>query len=192
MNRIRQIRENRSFSQTQLAEMIGTSQPTINRLEKGQRKLTVEWMQKIAAALQVAPSDLLPEAALAEFREDAEPYIPEGNAEMASSLLALGFSYYKVKTSCLSQAGLPPGKVVLIDGTAAGVEGRRTGDIVLAQASYISDPKQPLCAVIILRQFVAPGLLITNHIGSNTIRSIDSPDVKIVIMGVVRQGKTSA
>lgn len=42
-----------------LAEAAGTSLQQLSRLEKGQRKLTQDWMMKIAGALHVTPAALL-------------------------------------------------------------------------------------------------------------------------------------
>lgn len=60
-NKIRMIRRSRGMTQKQLAEAIGTSMPQINRLEWGNRKLTVEWLNKIANALKCHPSELFTE-----------------------------------------------------------------------------------------------------------------------------------
>ncbi|HVY13139.1 MAG TPA: helix-turn-helix transcriptional regulator, partial [Alphaproteobacteria bacterium] len=59
-NNIRALREEQGWSQEKLAKAAGTSAPQINRLEKSQRRLTQEWMMKIAGALGCHPSDLLP------------------------------------------------------------------------------------------------------------------------------------
>lgn len=61
-NRIRELREAKGWSQQQLADRLEpkTLQPQIDRLEKGQRRLTQEWMEKIGTALGVGPTDLLP------------------------------------------------------------------------------------------------------------------------------------
>jgi phage repressor protein C with HTH and peptisase S24 domain len=52
-------REAAGLADHELAEAIGTSQPQINRLENGKRKLTVEWLEKIARALNKKVEDLL-------------------------------------------------------------------------------------------------------------------------------------
>jgi DNA-binding Xre family transcriptional regulator len=41
-----------------LAELIGTSNQQISHLEKGRRRLTLDWMERIAKALECHPSDL--------------------------------------------------------------------------------------------------------------------------------------
>ncbi|MGR4927337.1 XRE family transcriptional regulator [Bradyrhizobium sp. CAR08] len=52
-------REAAGMPDHELARLVGTSQPQINRLENGQRKLTIDWLKKIASALKKEPEDLL-------------------------------------------------------------------------------------------------------------------------------------
>jgi transcriptional regulator with XRE-family HTH domain len=59
-NRIREMRELRGLSQKKLADAVGTSQPQIDRLEKGDRGLDQDWMFRLAKALDCQPADLLP------------------------------------------------------------------------------------------------------------------------------------
>jgi transcriptional regulator with XRE-family HTH domain len=65
-NRIRDMRLRAGLSQAELAEIVGTTQAQIARLETGERRLTLDWMQRIARALSLQPSALLPTAALAD------------------------------------------------------------------------------------------------------------------------------
>ena len=58
-NRIAEIRRARGLTMEQLGDLIGTGPTTVNKLEKGERKLHIAWMRKIAAALNVTPADLL-------------------------------------------------------------------------------------------------------------------------------------
>ena len=62
-NRIRELREALGWSQTDLALKLvpTTSQPQIDRLEKADRRLTVEWMARVAKALRVPARDILTE-----------------------------------------------------------------------------------------------------------------------------------
>lgn len=58
-NRISELRNARKISQDRLAEMVGTGRSQIVKLERGERRLTVEWMERIARALQCDPAELL-------------------------------------------------------------------------------------------------------------------------------------
>lgn len=60
-NNIRALRKFRGLSQQQLADMIGSSQSMIDRLEKGERPLTQKWMRAIADALKCKPYQLVQE-----------------------------------------------------------------------------------------------------------------------------------
>lgn len=58
-NRIKELREAQGLSQQELAEAAGTSNQQIGRLEKSTRRLTVDWMERLAPPLQVAPQELM-------------------------------------------------------------------------------------------------------------------------------------
>lgn len=57
--RIYELRKARGMTLAQLAEKTGSTAQQIGRLEKGERRLTTEWMEKIAHALEVLPEDLM-------------------------------------------------------------------------------------------------------------------------------------
>lgn len=61
-NRIAEWRAARRLSQARLAAIAGTTDSQINKLEKGQRRLTDAWMRRLALALEISPADLLLEA----------------------------------------------------------------------------------------------------------------------------------
>ncbi len=58
-NRIRELRKARGLTLKRMAELLGTSNQQISHLEKGRRRLTLDWMERIAEALECHPSDLL-------------------------------------------------------------------------------------------------------------------------------------
>lgn len=47
------------MTQQQLAKLIGTTNQQIGHLERGVRKLTLNWMKRVAPALQVLPLELI-------------------------------------------------------------------------------------------------------------------------------------
>ena len=58
-NRVRELRKTKGLTIKRLAELVGTSNQQISHLEKGHRRLTLGWMERIAQALEFHPSDLL-------------------------------------------------------------------------------------------------------------------------------------
>lgn len=58
-NRIRELRVKAGLTLEALATAAGTSNQQISRLESGQRKLTLDWMVRLAPILEVEPKDLI-------------------------------------------------------------------------------------------------------------------------------------
>lgn len=73
MSTLRALRQAAGLSQERLAELAGTSQPQINKLETGQRKMTVDWAVKLARPLGVEPTSLLGLDAAATTPEPRPP-----------------------------------------------------------------------------------------------------------------------
>lgn len=61
MSALREARLAAGLSQEELAERTGTSQPQINKLETGKRKMTLDWAVKLARPLGIDPISLMPE-----------------------------------------------------------------------------------------------------------------------------------
>lgn len=75
MTRLKEIRLKLGLSQERLAEMVGTSQPQIKRLESGERAISRRWAERLAPVLGVSPTELV-------FDRAGSPANPE-SAEMA-------------------------------------------------------------------------------------------------------------
>jgi len=58
-NEIAAVRKRRGMSQGDLAARVGATLSMIGKLERGERKLTTEWLDKISIALQTFPKNLL-------------------------------------------------------------------------------------------------------------------------------------
>lgn len=58
-NRIREIRRKLGLSQAGLGERVGLTQGQVGHLENGARNLTLEWMKRIARAMNVSVAELL-------------------------------------------------------------------------------------------------------------------------------------
>lgn len=63
MSKLQEARLRAGLSQAQLGELAGTSQVQVARLEKGIRKMTIDWAVKLAPHVGLSPADLLTDAA---------------------------------------------------------------------------------------------------------------------------------
>lgn len=54
-----ELRKMRRLTRPELAARMGTSTSQVTKLERAERRLTVDWLERIAEALQVSPADLL-------------------------------------------------------------------------------------------------------------------------------------
>lgn len=61
-NRVRYFRDRANLTREQLAGRMGISTSQLTKLERGERRLTKEWMERIALALDIVPADLFDEA----------------------------------------------------------------------------------------------------------------------------------
>lgn len=59
-NRVRELREERGYSLQFVAKRIETTPQNLAMIERGERRLSLPWMTKIAKALDCTPADLLP------------------------------------------------------------------------------------------------------------------------------------
>jgi transcriptional regulator with XRE-family HTH domain len=58
-NRIRKLREEKMLSQTELANMMGKDQQSIQRIEKGRVNPSYLFLIEISSALKISVTDLL-------------------------------------------------------------------------------------------------------------------------------------
>lgn len=56
---IRAVRKERGVSQRELARALGVAQSTLSRMERGERRVSVDRLIAIARALGVRPADML-------------------------------------------------------------------------------------------------------------------------------------
>lgn len=60
-NRLAELRRRAGLTQDQLATLADTGRSQIVKLERGERRMTVDWMLRLAKPLACDPKDLLPE-----------------------------------------------------------------------------------------------------------------------------------
>lgn len=96
-NNIASFRAAKGWSRPELARQMATSAQQIERLEKGQRKLTQEWIDRAAEAFGVAPEAIITELAVlsdGEFVEapDRTPTRSASRGDATVGIIALDLS----------------------------------------------------------------------------------------------------
>ncbi len=60
-NNLRELRKKAGLSQLELADKLNTTQGMIGLLERGERKLSPDWLKRISQILSCSPLDILPD-----------------------------------------------------------------------------------------------------------------------------------
>lgn len=178
-NRIAELRAMKGWSQQDLADRVGVSKMTISRYESGET-LTLDRMQQLAEALECSAADLLNFAALADLRDEVEVVDLPGLGSVAAAMARKGLRPYRVMSEAVALAGIKDGDVVTVDESQEAVRDAPTGALVLAEIE-IKGAKPAK----VIRQFVRPGILVTNRNGNNLALSMSDGSMRTTILGVV-------
>ncbi len=191
-NRIREIRAQRGFTVQQLAERLGCSYQQVTRLERGQRRLSQEWMERIATALSCRPAALIEKEPPEGLEETLIPFHAEPEHTRAHpSIVKVEDTFYlrgetpfseklyalEVRDNSLNLSGILAGDIVISELDAP----CRINDIVVVQHYTDNDART------ILRRYEPPMLLphatetgYTNFRADDGNIRIVSPVIKLV------------
>lgn len=75
--RVQEIREDQGLTQTQLAELVGTSQSTISQIEAGDRNPSYKMLRQLASALKVTVGYILGEEEIGDLNPEEEAHFRE-------------------------------------------------------------------------------------------------------------------
>lgn len=190
-NKIRELRTAAGLTAEALALRVGTSQVQISRLERGERKLTLEWMMRLAKALECAPEDLLGPVNLGSFEDPATPYISADSPDITAALARQNQILYAPNSNALEGLGFGPSDPVLFDMSADACAKVKTGDVVIV---HLVDKTDTTSSITLARQFIAPDLFTTNRRGRNFSFHTDEEQFTAEIQGVhrYRDGSSNA
>lgn len=90
-NNIQSLRETKGWSRPKLGELMNTSGQQVERLEKGQRRLTQDWIERAAQALGVTPSEII-EASSSAASEPDRPSTRSVDAGETAPVIRLDLS----------------------------------------------------------------------------------------------------
>lgn len=177
-NRVRELRELAGLTQDELAERLGTTYQQISKHERGERRLTISWLNRYAAALNVSPADLIAAPQVDEVVNEAEPASIEGWPSVSSAIASRGLGVYRVLASRVTDAGISNGQIITVDQSEGARQNAKAGDVILARYSGTD--------LYIIRQFIPPFTLITNMRGNrNSVLRLDDRSIVVEIVGVL-------
>lgn len=168
-NRLHELRQRRGLSMAALGVLVDTSASHVNKLEKGQVALTLDWIERLAGALGVRPIDVIWRDPSRELAAEAEALenVPDEAAEL---LDGAGRRAFHVVSRRLDNLGLVPGDLVV---TAPAEATPEPGAVVVARFG----------TVLLLRQFLPPALLVTNS-GTANLLPLDMRRERPEVLGV--------
>jgi transcriptional regulator with XRE-family HTH domain len=69
-NRLKELRKAKGLTLEALAQRVGSSNQHVSHLENGKRRLSVDWMERLATALECHPLELLHDGVLARTKQE--------------------------------------------------------------------------------------------------------------------------
>jgi len=182
--KIKQRREEAGLTQQQLAEMLSIDKNSLARWErfdteiddKHSREPSWVTLVKIAEALGITPGMLVSDAAEAKIANEVA--LDEAPAGLANRNI---FAYRVLSTTLAEVPAIRPGEIIYVEQTPEAIAAKKSGDVLLLEfrVDHIGEP------VLMLLEFHAPAMVVTNRPGANWALRLDDPNYVITVRGVV-------
>ncbi len=187
---VRELRAEHGWSMDELAEKLGTTISTVNRIEKGETPLISHWVEGLAAAFGLSERQLIerllgepaPEPPHGMAESSARPYVPADAPELERIPLKPGEERWTIHGNDLSAIGLNDGDVVIIDMTQTATDSIATGDAAVIQVVDLRDFTK---GATHLRQFIEPHLFIPNSLHANPGPWFDRRTQDVRVKGII-------
>ena len=178
-NRIKQLRIEKGLTLGQLAEKVGLSESHLSRVEAGARGVKLSKLGALAKILGVPMIELMPQESF-EHASDLVPYVPPKGSAVEKALASSSQRMFRVLSGVLNELEISENDLIIADCSKGAIAQVVNGSLVVAEAINTRTGEKTL----LLRQFIAPNLLITNSEGQNSI-SIHMLRAKVSILGLV-------
>jgi transcriptional regulator with XRE-family HTH domain len=182
-NRLFTLMKQRGFTYEALAQKTNSSKSSIHDVISGKTKLNTDWIMKLAKALDVSEAEIFEASGVSrETIEDDVVLVTEGADAAGLTKTAKGDLLYRVVQDRLDQIGIVSGMTLLVETNPETVASLESEEIVIAQLHWRAR------TITLLRQYIAPSLLITNSSARNAdILNLRTDDVGIT--GIVIQAQ---
>jgi transcriptional regulator with XRE-family HTH domain len=178
-NRIKQLRLEKGLTIGQLAEKVGLSESHLSRVEAGVRGVKLSKLGALAKVLGVPMIELMPQESF-EHPSDLVPFVPPKGSAVAKALASSTQRMFRVQSGVLNELGISEGDLLIADCSAKSIATLANGSPVIAEFENGKSGEKAL----LLRQHIAPHLLITNSSDQNSI-SIQMLKAPVKITGIV-------
>lgn len=157
-NRIEELRRAFGWTQQDLAERVGTDKVQISRLERGERRLSPLWQQRLSKALLCDPSELLKLPVQSKAAQELLALPPPpgnlppgavpvrmGGRDLPIRGLAMGGDgHYHITSDTVDWTWRPPELIGVSDAFAVFCTGDSMEDVVLEGTILLVHPHQPV------------------------------------------------
>ena len=123
--------------------------------------------------------ELMPQESF-EHASDLAPYVPPKGSAVEKALASSSQRLFRVLSGVLSELEINENDLIIADCSKDAIAQVVSGSLVVAEAIDTRTGEKTL----LLRQFIAPNLLITNSDGQNSI-SIHMLKTKVSILGII-------
>lgn len=161
----------------ELAQTVGISEGHLSRVEAGTRGLKTAKLDLLFKVLGVSANDHTIEKT--EFVSDLVPYHPPKESVIERALTSSSQRLFRVLSDVLSEININNGNLIVVETAEHAIQAIRNGAPVVA--SGLGNGTEEM---LILRQYLAPSLLITNRVEQNAM-PLHMIRSNIRILGVV-------
>ena len=140
----------------ELALRTNSSASTVNDLEKGRTQITVGWLERLAKAFDIPPEEIAGFSGHGPNLSDDVVAIADSAPEVSHIRVQENQALFRVTSSALNQVGIFPNSVIIVDTSNQLKAKLKTGDMIVGEYADGKIERR------VMRQFVAPSLLITN------------------------------
>lgn len=150
MSKIRELRQAAGLSQAALGAAIGADAMLISRLERGERRLTVEAANKLAAALSISVHELMGDVTAPVFAPadklpaGATPYTPGGRDLPIRGLAMGGDGHLQMSSDAVDWTWRPPELAGVKHAFALFATGDSMEDAIMEGTILLVHPHQPV------------------------------------------------
>jgi transcriptional regulator with XRE-family HTH domain len=166
-NQVRQLRASRGWSMDRLAQEIGTTTSTINRIEKGETALINDCLPLLATLFNVTWYEVCGVNSTSAAQDECVKATSDQANKLGISAVQ-GHEFWRAEASTLSAIGIARGDLIIARLPEIEQTHSQKAKLTCGQIVIVSADVGPMKGKLLLRQFISPDLYITNSLTENS------------------------